>query len=97
MSDLLKYKQKQITFEHIEGVGSLTDMGFSSDYIIQLMNRTGGHMAPDFKKRYEEFKAQFQEGDELWYIAKYEPLAGFGGYVILRQDQLIASLRSWVA
>jgi len=97
MSDLLKYKQKQITFEYIEGAGALADMGLSPDDIASFINRTGGYMAPDFKKRYEEFKAQFQEGDELWYIAKNEPLAGFGGYVILRENQVIASLRSWVA
>jgi hypothetical protein len=97
MNHLLQYKQRQVTFEYIEGIGPLLEMGLTQDAAEELMNRPRGGVAPDFQKRYDEFKAQFKEGDELWYVATYEMLAGFGAYIIVRQGEVVASIRSWVS
>jgi hypothetical protein len=42
-------------------------------------------------ERWETFKAQLVEGDELWYWENFpQPLTGGAGYCIVRNDECVA-------
>jgi hypothetical protein len=58
----------------------------------------GNAPAEDFRREYNEFKAKFQEGDELWYFCSpaeswgKQSLSGRAGYMIIRKGAVIATI-----
>jgi hypothetical protein len=55
--------------------------------------KLGVQISPTWLPRWEEFRAQLQPTDELWYYEHFpEPLTGAAGYCILRRGAVIASI-----
>jgi hypothetical protein len=58
----------------------------------------GNSPSENFRREYHEFKAQFQEGDELWYFCSppeswgKKCLAGRAGYMLIRKGEVVASI-----
>jgi hypothetical protein len=97
--NILESLKKQVSFEYIEGDGSLLDMGESPEGVAE-MKRKGFAWTPEFQSRFDEFKAQFIDGDELWYYElSREALSGTGGYAIVRGGKhgvrVAASIMTW--
>lgn len=85
-----------MTFEHIEGYGPLLDMGMSPEEVTAMKTKRAYAPTPEAQRRLVDFKAQFAEGDELWYYEwRREDFWGAGGYAIVRDGTVVASMTSW--
>jgi hypothetical protein len=94
--DILQSLKKQVTFQHIAGDGPLLDMGVTSEEIAEMKQRGPLSRPVESRRQLAEFKAQFAEGDELWYYEwRKEPFWGTGGYAIIRDGAVVASITSW--
>jgi hypothetical protein len=93
--DILQSLTKRVTFQHIAGDGPLLDMGVTAEEIAEMKQR-GSLWPAESRRRLAEFKGQFAEGDELWYYEwRKEPFLGTGGYAIIRNGIVAASMTSW--
>ena len=94
--DILKSLKKRVTFEHFEGDGPLLDKGMTSQEIAAMKQRRSLFPTPASQRRLAEFKAQFSDGDELWYYEwRLQAFWGAGGYAIIRGGTVVASFTSW--
>jgi hypothetical protein len=99
--NILESLKKRVSFEHVEGDGSLLDMGVSPEDIAAMKRKERPFTpAPEFQRRFSEFKTQFIDGDELWYYESiHDALSGTGGYAIIRGgrrgDRVVASITTW--
>jgi hypothetical protein len=96
MVDILKSLNKRVTLEHIEGGGALEDLGMSPSEIEAIKKDRPVSRNPVFQRHFDEFKAQIRDGDELWYYESIrESFWGTGGYAIIRNGEVIASITAW--
>lgn len=94
--DILKSLKKRVTFEHVKGDGPLLDMGMTPEEIAAMKQQRPLSRTPEFQRRLGEFKAQFADGDELWYYEwRRNAFWGTGGYAIIRGSAVVASLTTW--
>ncbi len=94
--DILSSLKKRVTFEHVEGDGPLLDMGMPPQEVAALKQQRPLSPTPESQRRLGEFKAQFADGDELWYYEwRREAFWGAGGYAIIRGGAVVASFTSW--
>ena len=96
MIDILKSLKRQVTLKHIEGDGALLDMGMSRSEVAAFKKDQPLSIAPAFQLRFDKFKAQIMDGDELWYYeSNLQPLSGTGGYAIIRNGVVVDSITAW--
>ena len=94
--NILESLKKRVSFEHVEGDGSLLDMGMPPEEVAAMKRERPLALAPEFQRRFGEFKAQFIDGDELWYYEwRREAFWGTGGYAIVRGGTVVASITTW--
>ncbi len=94
--EILQSLKRRVTFEHVEGDGPLLDMGMTQEEVAATRRQRSFIPTPEFQSRFAEFKAQFTDGDELWYYEwRREAFWGTGGYAIIRSGAVVASITSW--
>ena len=96
MVDILKSLKRRVTLEYLESDGPFLDMGLTPSEVQSFRNKP----SPDGRARakFEKFKAQIKEGDELWYYEWWQhSFFGTGGYAIIRNGEVVDSVRSWIS
>lgn len=90
---ILSHLRYRVTVEHVEGDGSLRDMGLPPDDIEKL-SRLG--KSPMWKQKWDQLNSAMQPNDELWHYGWDEGfLSRGGGYAVLREGKVVASITSW--
>ncbi len=70
-----------------------TSLGDAEATMRAEAQKLGVKLSPQWLPRWEEFRAQLQPTDELWYYEHFpEPLTGAAGYCIVRQGVVVASV-----
>lgn len=90
INDLLQYRSRKATVEEIEQE--------SLAHMIAENARTGTKRIPEvpfgfINVKWEQFKSRIQDGDEIWYADhQWGPLDGWGGWLLVRNEAIVAKL-----